>query len=152
MRETHVHAHEPHIHSISTVDEFMTLKNQEHPYLHCSYCGSLSPEHAIAASQVEGVRVEMADMKYGWPHKLYFAVPHEPVHKKVGSSSYMKDGLRVEDPIMGTVSVATYKFYTTHLAECSPETLAEWNALVGHRVRLLASKDAADGLLRWRRW
>jgi hypothetical protein len=39
----------------------------------CSYCGSIHPADLLARTDV--VRVEWADLKYGWPHKLYIDLP-----------------------------------------------------------------------------
>ena len=36
----------------------------------CTYCGSMRPEDALTL--IKGnYEVTLADMKYGWPHKLY---------------------------------------------------------------------------------
>lgn len=40
-------------------------------YAACEYDGSIAPGDLYALLQREGVRVEVADWKYGWPHKLY---------------------------------------------------------------------------------
>lgn len=37
---------------------------------YCSYCGSMKPE-ALVEHLESGARLELADMKYGWPHKFY---------------------------------------------------------------------------------
>lgn len=49
-------------------------------YRTCSFCGSVHPED-LAADIAGGavIRAEWADMKYGWPHKLYIdLVPRDP--------------------------------------------------------------------------
>lgn len=58
----------------------------------CSFCGCIHPEDLIQAVK-DGSKLEMADWKYGWPHKLYVS------GGKVGHA----------------------KFYTEHLLEMSPE-------------------------------
>lgn len=42
----------------------------------CTYCGSLAPEDLVALAQRPGVEVELADMKYGFPHKVYLHGAH----------------------------------------------------------------------------
>lgn len=52
----------------------------------CSYCGGMHPED-LAAEQ-EWLRMSWADMKYGWPHKLYVDVPNrDPERLYVRSAS-----------------------------------------------------------------
>jgi hypothetical protein len=44
----------------------------------CDYCGSMHPEDLLAALE-RGARLELSDMKYGWPHKFYLhggGIPH----------------------------------------------------------------------------
>lgn len=42
--------------------------------LHCAYCGSLHPREVVALLKA-GATMEVADWKYGWPHKAYL---HDP--------------------------------------------------------------------------
>jgi hypothetical protein len=37
----------------------------------CTYCGSIAPEDLVALAARPGVTIELADMKHGFPHKLY---------------------------------------------------------------------------------
>jgi hypothetical protein len=39
----------------------------------CSYCGCVHPDDLTAEP---GVRIDWADMKYGWPHKFYAHIPN----------------------------------------------------------------------------
>lgn len=53
----------------------MTLSEAEHSNHRrhdttCSYCGSISPTDLVRAIQ-DGAKLELADFKYGWPHKIY---------------------------------------------------------------------------------
>jgi hypothetical protein len=38
---------------------------------HCSYCGSISPEDFYNLLKDDSNLVELADQKYGFPHKFY---------------------------------------------------------------------------------
>lgn len=42
--------------------------------LRCSWCGSLHPREAAEMIR-NGSRLEIADRKYGWPHKAYLSDP-----------------------------------------------------------------------------
>jgi len=39
----------------------------------CSYCGSIHPEDLVTLGTVP-IQLEIADWKYGWPHKVYVTV------------------------------------------------------------------------------
>lgn len=46
--------------------------NEQVPWRTCSYCGSIHPEDLIKIAGDGTVKSgEIADWKYGWPHKLY---------------------------------------------------------------------------------
>lgn len=65
------------------------------PYRTCGYCGSLHPEDFATADVARGGRVERADMKYGWPHKVYIDVANpEPDRVYCVGSSTEADGDR----------------------------------------------------------
>lgn len=112
---------------------------------HCTYCGSITPDAFFAAIEA-GYRMEVADWKYGWPHKVYIDWPNpnpeEP--RIVGSTSagarpiFDEDTGRVvryektqADPpegfaiwtdqrgwcYEGAYATVHTKFYTEHLAE-----------------------------------
>lgn len=59
--------------SLYAQDEFLTWRAPDHrsPHRTCGYCGSLHPEDFANARVAQGGRIEVADMKYGWPHKVY---------------------------------------------------------------------------------
>lgn len=44
-----------------------------HPYRACSWCGSCHPEDLARELRGGSVKLSLADMKYGWPHKFYIA-------------------------------------------------------------------------------
>lgn len=64
------------------------------PWLTCWYCGSLTCEEFVRQLGDPRVRVEVADMKYGWPHKVYLDIPN---------------------PDPSTRALLHAKFYTAHL-------------------------------------
>lgn len=49
------------------------VRAPEH-FRRCSYCGGIHPEDFVTAVEA-GAKPDMADWKYGWPHKLYAEVP-----------------------------------------------------------------------------
>lgn len=54
--------------------------------LHCRYCGGITPEDFVRLLEGGGSRVEVADWKYGWPHKVYIDFPNpEPDRIRVVS-------------------------------------------------------------------
>lgn len=69
-----------------------TWRSDIREYPSCSYCGSMDPE-TLAKHVQAGAKIELADMKYGWPHKLY-----------------------LNDIVAGHA-----KFYTEHLQDATPE-------------------------------
>lgn len=73
-------------HAVKT-DEFWgrkTLRWRPHPdhpeLLTCAYCGSMTCEDFVAALHGGG-RVEVADWKYGYPHKVYLDLPNPHPNK-----------------------------------------------------------------------
>jgi hypothetical protein len=40
-------------------------------YRRCSYCGSMHPEDLLRILTANGEKLEMAAMKFGWPHKFW---------------------------------------------------------------------------------
>ncbi len=40
-------------------------------FRHCSWCGGLHPKDFLDVLEDIGSVIELADMKYGWPHKFY---------------------------------------------------------------------------------
>lgn len=88
---------------------------------HCDYCGSLHPEDLLKVLD-EGATLELADLKYGWPHKFYVNGVSNPSAGKltiVGSSSYIgDDGERVEEKMVGMApETLMMKFYNIHLKD-----------------------------------
>lgn len=60
--------------------EYGVPRHGEH-FRRCSYCGSIAPDDLVSEivrgrSDGGALRPEWADMKYGWPHKLYVSIPN----------------------------------------------------------------------------
>lgn len=101
----------------------------------CGYCGSMHPEDLLGyIERGETSRVEMADMKYGYPHKVYLDVPNPLVGQLTsrGSSSW-RDDQGVYHHEMSAPSpegpTTPAKFYTRHLLGLDDERfakIAEW--------------------------
>ena len=80
-------------HRVNEVNVFATFSIVYNTKGRCSYCGSLSPDDLAEAIR-RGVTVEWADMKYGFPHKLYLSNPYK----------------------------GAIKFYTVHLLNTLPDS------------------------------
>jgi len=87
---------------------------------HCSYCGSLHPEDLLKALE-NGAKLEMADWKYGWPHKFYVSgIPNPMVGEivEMGGKYYTENGIRKHEPFMEPApQTLTKKFYNEHLID-----------------------------------
>lgn len=95
-----------------------------YPFKTCGYCGSMSAEdlYRFMTDGVTPVRLDMADWKYGWPHKFYIeGIPNPKAGQQVGgSSTYRTDesGKQVVEHHARVGSPTTFaKFYTEHLAD-----------------------------------
>lgn len=83
------------------------------PWRSCDYCGSIHPEDVLTIAETYPIRVELADRKYGWPHKVYIDIKHtfEPEREfEIGTNF---DGT----PIVRKGQTFTVKFYNEHLAD-----------------------------------
>lgn len=67
MTTTNVHDRE---HNSIFKFEKAHYEQRDDGLLHCSYCGSLHPSALIPLIQ-KRAKFELADMKYGFPHKYY---------------------------------------------------------------------------------
>lgn len=102
--------------------------NQNRFYRTCGFCGSIHPEDLVKAMLAEEIRSsERADMKYGYPHKIYLQIlsPWRGEKCVRGRKNFGPE----EDRVMwGTISdYDQVKFYTTHLYDdgFSEETLGQ---------------------------
>lgn len=72
----------------------------------CSYCGSINPDDLITLANQKDLHFEVADWKYGWPHKVYvdggrikFYTNHVIDTRNAGGIStllFMKTGIHFE--------------------------------------------------------
>lgn len=119
----------------------------------CSYCGSMHPSDVAAAIQA-GARGEWADWKYGWPHKAYFdGVPNPHVgllESRSGASErrgpgwfQTKDGIWRE-PGTPAPAFVTWKFYTVHLIDATPEEKDIIESMLGIHFEF-----SPDGKIKW---
>ena len=89
----------------------------------CDFCGSITPEDFVIFCSRQDCKMEVADWKYGYPHKVYVTVPCQAP----GNATHLK-------------------FYFEHLASYTGlETSTE---LVSTRTGLLFSVDV-DRRLRY---
>lgn len=110
----------------------------------CSCCGSMHPADVADAIRA-GAKFRFADMKYGWPHKVYgrdIPNPHAGMLEVLCTSSSKSDscprevryphydedtGARLPDRVWFTEipkparETTEGKFYTRHLLDASPE-------------------------------
>lgn len=138
----------------------------------CSYCGSVDPLHLVKLFE-DGVQlsVEMADQKYGFPHKIYVGglpcpkagephvtssvaggditaeTPGASFHPTCGHADCTEHGfweVKKHEPRRATVSQA--KFYLWHLEDLSAEDLERFSRFLEHHLRRAVWRDA-DGML-----
>lgn len=113
----------------------------------CGYCGSMHPTDVAAAIRV-GARGELADMKYGWPHKIYFhgvPNPHAGMLESRGSANHpYADYVQVSEkrwqaPGKPADATIMWKFYTVHLIDATSEEKALIEAHLGIRFEFAAN-------------
>lgn len=103
------------------------------PFPQCSYCGSITPEAFIEACRL-GYRMEVADWKYGWPHKVYIDWPN-PNPDEIRQTGERCVGGKTVEVIKGKYQTLYLKFYTIHLKDF--EALAEHAQLILSRIGIL---------------
>jgi hypothetical protein len=96
--------------------------NAIRPYRWCGFCGSIHPLDILGLGPIQGV--SLADMKYGYPHKLYIDAIHPLAGQEVQMGGKWEDGQIVE-PIMGRLRQLHIKFYLNHLHALDDDELAE---------------------------
>jgi len=89
------------------------------PFRCCGYCGSIHPEDLLTVLNT-GARLGGSDWKYGYPHKFYvydIPNPHANEPSVVGSQSVERDGMRVNESIIGRQGTFHSKWYNQHLLD-----------------------------------
>lgn len=134
------------------------------PFRTCSFCGSIHPEDLVKAlpevadtreltqlgSTIRMRNVEVADWKYGWPHKIYIhGIPNPNAERIVRMGTH--DG----NPYMRAEGPAWAKFYTIHFTDdgFDEEALALLSQVVRERtgIRFYTEQDdEGRTLLRYR--
>lgn len=119
----------------------------------CAYCGSMHPSDVVAAIKA-GARGELADMKYGWPHKVYFhgvPNPHEGLLASRSGSNQPQEGyIQVAErmwlsPPTPEPTTTWGKFYTIHLQDATDEEREVIEAYLNLRFTF------KDGGVSWQR-
>lgn len=98
------------------------------PFRTCSFCGCIHPEDLVKVlgqipptrtvsvgmgNEIELSNVEVADWKYGYPHKIYVkSIPHEHEGRQIRVGTEADDS-----PIIRAEGKAWAKFYTQHLLD-----------------------------------
>lgn len=74
----------------------------------CSFCGSLHPSKVVEAIKA-GAGGEFADMKYGWPHKVYLHDVPGLGHAKF-YTVHLQDAMEEERQIIESYLGLTFTF------------------------------------------
>jgi hypothetical protein len=141
----------------------------------CTWCGSITPQQFLVFLEA-GYASEVADWKYGWPHKIYLTVPNDQPDELrfCGSTSegsklqYNPDGstyhVKTQEtgperypewhPQNGWSQKGTYptlhlKFYTVHLADLSREQLEKASPMIREKTGIEFTFNE-EGKIMWR--
>jgi hypothetical protein len=107
---------------------------------HCQWDGSIHPSDFVRLLQEPYTDVEVADWKYGWPHKVYLTTPNpNPEKQRIVSSTYDAGGRPNPTYTWGTYQSLHLKFYTEHLREY--ELLPEYADLIFSSIGIWFQKD-----------
>jgi hypothetical protein len=138
------------------------------PFRTCSYCGSIHPEDLFnalpATPKIKTVTywhgqsrdvptMEIADWKYGYPHKIYIdSLPNPNAENSFLQGYTLRDGVKT-DLQYSTEGLAWAKFYTRHLADdgFDEEAFAAFTSALAERCGLLFGVDRGERpALTWR--
>lgn len=125
------------------------------PFRTCSYCGSIHPEDLLRFLAA-GATIEVADMKFGWPHKFYVngvPNPHAGKQVQVGTVSTWEGDQRVDTPRMGLAPEhAHVKWYNDHVLDEMSEAQSDaLRSAIRDATGIVFDPVGADGKLRWHR-
>ncbi len=125
-----------------------------YPFQTCAQCGSLSARDLFRYLTDADLRVllDMADWKYGWPHKFYVeGIPNPKVGQQVSAGSRYGPGDNGKEMIVhlkGPAPAYTHaKFYNRHLLDLNPSAFEAVVHLL--RVRSGIRFNVKDGRLGW---
>jgi len=109
----------------------------------CGYCGSMHPTE-LAEALAAGAHLEMADQKYGWPHKFYVdGAPNRFAGEMEIRSGRHEAGVFTPGPAEPAKATAHGKFYTVHLLDATPEEKAAIERHMG--IHLFARMEEVNG-------
>jgi hypothetical protein len=114
----------------------------------CSYCGSIHPGDLRGYLESDIGHLEVADEKYGYPHKVYVSGlpnPHRGMVVCIGTKSSGQ-------PIFGRAPATTMvKFYTVHFGDAKrAEALTSLLACFNKQIRHLHF-ESVDGRVSYAR-
>jgi hypothetical protein len=103
----------------------------------CSYCGSAHPIDLLAACERgDVVAMEVADLKYGYPHKIYIDLPNPIAGETVQIGSVSEPG-KATVPTMGAAPALVHaKFYLRHLSVLSEDEFMRLSSEIAKRTPL----------------
>lgn len=137
---------------------FSTFSTHDQPFRTCSYCGSIHLEDLYNLMLKHPIKLDVADWKYGWPHKAYVeGIPSSLRGQKVcrSSRSTWEDGQQKYEPVFSIEpenATAWAKAYFVHLTDEGFDDEA-FNAIteeIRKRTGILFSKAERPGDLRYR--
>ncbi len=120
----------------------------------CEYCGSMHPIDLLDLKDCETLGVDMADMKYGFPHKFYIRGISNPMAGEIvniGGRSGRKDGVEYDEPITEESSqFRNHKFYGVHMKDLSddPERFVALAALIDAKTACMFYVN--EGRVAWK--
>jgi hypothetical protein len=137
----------PTVHGSSTKRAWREPREGE-TFRTCFYCGSIENEDLLRVLET-GAKCQVADQKYGWPHKIYvdFANPRSAESVKIGSQSWFEDGKMLSKPIIGKRGGFHTKYYTEHLMDegYDEEALAKLTGAIATNAQVKFTFKNVDG-------
>jgi hypothetical protein len=135
------------------------LRPYAEPFRSCSWCGGIAAEDLVALAQAHVLHFEVADMKYGWPHKIYVDGIPNPIAGQEVCSGGESGGLwpdgsprGVHRLMLGLAPSMTHcKFYCEHLQDqgYDDEAFEAIALLIRARTRVEFQRDS-DGRMKWK--
>lgn len=126
-----------------------------YPFKTCGFCGSMSAEdlYRYMTDGITPVSLEMADWKYGYPHKFYVkGIANPKAGQQVGGISHVftdDAGVQQVEYESRPGSPTTFaKFYTRHLLDLEDATLEAVADGIALGTGVLFHRDA-EGRLHW---
>lgn len=104
-------------------------------YRTCSWCGSLHPEDLLKILEAGG-HLDVADWKYGWPHKFYVNYPN------LNAGNEVVIGRNDDGPMMGRAPAQNMsKWYNTHLKDVEGELFDKLCAAIHKQTGVRFERD-----------